>query len=87
MNMNNPAAHDAVVNGTELRMVINESVAYHTLERNMVQVEVLDDKDLRIQALNAAITLANRSLGEVNADSVVLDAAVFFDFLNGEFDA
>jgi hypothetical protein len=84
-NMKNPAVNEAVENNESLRMIINESVAYHTLERNVINnvthTEVLDDRDFKIHALNMSIALANRQSYDPEISTVIGNARRILDFL------
>lgn len=86
VNLNNPAVNEALENSDRLRMIVNESVAYHTAERTVhtIQRETVDDKDMRINAMNLAISLANRQSYDPILSNVINDARRILEFLTEE---
>ena len=86
VNFNSPATEDSLENYDRLRMVVNESVAYHTSERQVhtIEREVIDEKALRISAMSFAVSLANRQSYDPAISNVINDARKIYDFLSEE---
>lgn len=86
VNLNSPAVEDAVEGYDRLRMVVNESVAYHTAERTVhtIQREEINNRSLRVEAMTLAVALANRQSYDPMISNVINDARKIYDFLSEE---
>jgi hypothetical protein len=85
VNIKSPAVEDALKDYDRLRMVVNESVAYHVTERNVFEERNIGDTELRAIALQNAITYSNARYSPDIEISKVLEAAqAFYGFCKGE---
>lgn len=85
VNVTSPSIGDAMEPYDRLRMVINESVAFHVTERNVFEERKIGDTELRAIALQNAVTYANtRYSSDINAENVIEAAQAFYNFCKGE---